>query len=141
MQILKKERLLERIRIMEENPERRLDVDSGTMVNSVLEHLVRVLNTKKGSVEIDPEFGVPDLTNMSSSFSSDSIPELEEAIKSVIVHYEPRLKEVSVHFQTQQDDLLALRFSIAAKLVTDEKGKSIVFETIVDSDGQVKVTS
>ena len=141
MQIIKKERLLERIRIMEENPERRLDVDPGTVVNSVLEHLVRVLNTKKGSVEIDPEFGVPDLTNMSSSFSSESIPELEEAIKSVIVNYEPRLKDVSVHFQTQQDDLLALRFSIAAKLVTDEKGKPILFETIVDSDGQVKVTS
>jgi len=127
--------------MMEENPARRLDVDSGTVVNSVLEHLVRVLNTKKGSVEIDPEFGVPDLTNMSSSFSSESIPELEEAIKNVIVNYEPRLKEVSVHFQTQQDDLLALRFSISAKLVTDEKGKPIIFETIVDSDGQVKVTS
>ena len=141
MQIIKKERLLERIRMMEENPERRLDTDSGTVVNSVLEHLVRVLNTKKGSVDIDPEFGVPDLTNMSSSFSSESIPELEASIKSVIVNYEPRLKDVTVHFRTQQDDLLALRFSISAKLVIDDKGKPIVFETIVDSDGQVKVTS
>ena len=141
MQIIKKERLLERIRKMEENPERRLDVDSGTIVNSVLEHLLRVLNTKKGSVEIDPEYGVPDLTNISSSFSSESIPELEAAIKSVIVKYEPRLKDVAVHFRTQQDDLLALRFSISAKLILDEKGKPIVFETIVDSDGQVKVTS
>jgi type VI secretion system protein len=141
MQIIKKERLLERIRIMEENPERRLDVDSGTIVHSVLEHLIRVLNTKKGSVEIDPEYGVPDLTNISSSFTSESIPELETAIKSVIVQYEPRLKDVAVHFRTQQDDLLALRFSISAKLVLDEKGTPIVFETIVDSDGQVKVTS
>ena len=141
MQLLKKERLLERIRMMEENPERRLDVDPGTVVHSVLEHLVRVLNTKKGSVDIDPEFGIPDLTNISSSFSSESIPELETAIKSVIVRYEPRLKGVDVHFRKQQDDLLTFRFSISAQLVLDEKEKSIVFETIVDSDGQVRVTA
>jgi len=126
---------------MEENPERRLDADPGTVVHSVLEHLVRVLNTKKGSVDIDPEFGIPDLTNISSSFSSESIPELETAIKSVIVRYEPRLKDVNVHFQTQQDDLLTFRFSISAQLVLDEKEKSIVFETIVDSDGQVRVAA
>lgn len=127
--------------MMEENPERRLDVDSGTVVNSVLEHLIRVLNTKKGSVDIDPEFGVPDLTNLSSSFSSEAIPGLEASIQSVIANYEPRLKDVSVRFRAEQDDLLALRFSISAKLVTDEKGEPVFFETIVDSDGQVKVVS
>jgi len=127
--------------MLEENPERRLDADSSTVVNSVLEHLVRVLNTKKGSVDIDQEFGVPDLTNLSSSFSCEAIPELEASIKSVIVKYEPRLRDVTVHFREKQDDLLFLRFSISAKLVTDEKGKPIIFETIVDSDGQVKVIS
>jgi type VI secretion system protein len=138
---MRRERLLERIRMMEESPEKRLDTDSGTMVNSVLEHLIRVLNTKQGSVDIDPEFGVPDITNISSSFSAESVPELETAIKKVIENYEPRLKDVSVRFSSQEDDLLALRFSITAKLVTDDKSKPIIFETIVDSDGQVKVKS
>jgi len=138
---MRRERLLERIRMMEESPEKRLDTDSGTMVNSVLEHLIRVLNTKQGSVDIDPEFGVPDITNISSSFSAESVPELETAIKKVIENYEPRLKDIAVRFSAQEDDLLALRFSITAKLVTDDKSKPIIFETIVDSDGQVKVKS
>lgn len=127
--------------MMEESPERRLDTDSGTMVNSVLEHLMRVLNTKQGSVDIDPDFGVPDITNISSSFSAESVPELETAIRKVIENYEPRLRDVSVHFASQEDDLLSLRFSITAKMITDEKSKPIIFETIVDSDGQVKVKS
>lgn len=127
--------------MMEESPEKRLNTDSGTVINSVLEHLIRVLNTKKGSVDIDPDFGVPDITNISSSFSAESVPELESAIKRVIENYEPRLKDVAVRFSSQADDLLALRFSITAKLVTDEKSKPIIFETIVDSDGQVKVRS
>ena len=138
---MRRERLLERIRMMEESPEKRLDTDSSTMVNSILEHLVRVLNTKQGSVDIDPDFGVPDITNISSSFSAESVPELETAIKRVIENYEPRLKDVAVHFSSQEEDLLALRFSITAKMVTDDKSKPIVFETIVDSDGQVKVKS
>lgn len=141
MQTIKKERLLERIRMMEENPEKRLDADSNAVVNSILEYLIRVLNTKKGSVDIDPEFGVPDLTNMASSFSSEVIPELEVAIKNVIESYEPRLKDVAVHLLTEQDDLLALRFSISAMLVMGDKGKPVIFETIVDSDGQIKVIS
>lgn len=127
--------------MMEESPEKRLDTDSDTVVHSVLEHLIRVLNTKKGSVDIDPEFGVPDITNISSSFSAESVPELEAAIKKVVENYEPRLKDVSVRFAAQEDDLLSLRFSITAKLITDEKSKPVIFETIVDSDGQVKVRS
>lgn len=139
---MRRERLLERIRMMEEAPERRLDSDNvDTMVQSVLEHLVRVLNTKKGSVDIDPDFGVPDITNISSSFSAEAVPELEGEIRKVIENYEPRLKDVQVRFSSQDDDLLSLRFSITAKLVTDEKSKPVIFETIVDSDGQVKVRS
>lgn len=135
-----KERLLERIRKMEEAPEKRLTTSSSEVMDSVLRYLQKILNTKKGSVDIDTEFGIPDLTNISSSFSDEAIPGLEAAIKKVIEDFEPRLGNVAVHFVTEQQDRMKLKFSISAKLATDDKAGQIIFETIVDSDGQIKVT-
>jgi type VI secretion system protein len=34
------------------------------LIESILAHLVRILNTRQGSVPIDPAFGVPDFTNL-----------------------------------------------------------------------------
>ncbi len=136
-----RERLLERVRMMEESPDKRLNESSFSVVESVLRYLQKILNTKKGSVDIAPDFGIPDLTNISSSFTTEAIPQLESSIKKVIEEYEPRLAGVTVHFAEAQNDLMQLRFTIAAKVATDGKGGSIVFETIVDSDGQVQVMS
>ncbi len=140
MEHVVKERLLERIRKLEASPEKRLTASATDVFDSVLEYLQRILNTKKGSVDIDTEFGIPDLTNISSSFSDEAIPGLEAAIKKVIEDFEPRLKDVGVHFVAEQHDLMKLKFSISAKLATDDKSGQIIFETIVDSDGQIKVS-
>ncbi len=141
MEHVVKQRLLERIRKMEDSPEARLTTSATDVLDSVLEYLQKLLNTKKGSVDIDNEFGVPDLTNISSSFTDDAIPGLESSIKKVIEDFEPRLKDVAVKFVTEQHDRMKLRFSISAKLATEDKAGQIIFETIVDSDGQIKVTS
>ena len=134
---MREERLLERIRSFERDPSRRGRTDHGRLVESVLAHLRLILNTRQGSVPIAPDFGVPDFLDFLQTYP-DSVREIESSICVAIQTYEPRLAGVQVAFLPQEDDLLALRFQIAAQITGAER-PNVYFETIVDTDGKVTV--
>ena len=58
---------------------------------SVKGHLWRLLNTRRGSAMIDPDYGIPDLSLGSQSHDADAI---ETLLRSVIERYEPRLRQL-----------------------------------------------
>lgn len=134
---MKEERLLERIRSWENEPHRRSQGDMRRQIDSVLAHLQRILNTRQGSVPISDIYGIPDLTDFMTSYP-ESVTEIERSIRQAIEEYEPRLRSVKIAFMPQEDDILCLRFQIIARLNT-EAGKNILIETIVDSDGRVRL--
>jgi type VI secretion system protein len=62
---MRERRLLERIANWSEaDAERTSQTQVDILVRSVNDHLSRLLNTRQGSVPIDPHFGVPDFTNL-----------------------------------------------------------------------------
>lgn len=135
---MRDERLLERIYLLEKNPDRREGHDPTRQINSILNHLQRVLNTKQGSVLIADDYGVPDFTNLPGAFSTGSTHEVERIIKNVIEKYEPRLTKVRASFLPQEEDMLALRFEVDARLATKEN-IPVTFETVVDAGGKIKI--
>lgn len=134
---MREERLLERIRAWEKEPERRGREDPGRLAASVLSHLRRILNTRQGSVPIAADFGMPDFLEVLESYP-ESLREMERSIRQVIRNYEPRLRGVRVAFLPQEEDPLSLRFQVAARLSGDPKTQ-VVFETLVTSDGKVEL--
>lgn len=134
---MREERLLNRLRTWERDPARRGREDPRKIVDSVLEHLQRILNTKQGNVPIADDYGVPDFTDL-RHFSSESVREIERSIRQTIQKYEPRLKAVRVSFVPQDEDNLSLRFQIAAKLVSESKTQ-VFFETVIDSEGKIDI--
>src|SRR5690606_30498601 len=76
------------------------------LVNSILDHLQRILNTRQGSVPIDPNFGVPDFTNLAGSFSSGTSEQIMLDMARMIQQYEPRLRQPQIAFATNQDEVL-----------------------------------
>jgi type VI secretion system protein len=135
---MRDERLLERIYNVEKNPDRREGHDPARQINSIMNHLQRVLNTKQGSVLIADDYGIPDFTNMPGAFSSGASHDMERIIKHVIEKYEPRLTRVRATFAAQEDDVLALRFEIDARLATEEH-TPVTFETVVDAGGKINI--
>ncbi|BBA68973.1 type VI secretion system baseplate subunit TssE [Geobacter sulfurreducens] len=133
---MREERLLERIRSLERDPSRRGETDRGRLVDSILAHVRRIINTRRGSVPIAPDFGIPDMLDVLQSYP-DSVREIERSIRAAIQGFEPRLADVRVAFVPQEDDVLALRFAISARLGSD--GGAVCFETLVDTDGKVTV--
>jgi len=134
---MREERLLERIQTWEKEPLRRNKEDSRRIVDSVLRHLQRILNTKQGNVPIAEDYGVPDFTDFLDDLP-DSVREIEKTLRLTIQKYEPRLKAVKVNLIPQEEDLLSLRFQIVAKLTTESKTQ-VLFETIIDTDGKVSI--
>jgi len=137
---MSEERLLERIGSWKREPNRRDREDPRKTIRSVLQHLSRILNTRRGSVPIAEDYGIPDLADLVSLFP-ESVREIERAIRQVIQKYEPRLKVLRVSFVPQDLDVLSLRFEISARLSTTSDGSPIHLQTVVDGDGKVSVTS
>lgn len=138
---MKEYRLLERIRNIQKDPERRGGSDPNAMLNSVLQHVQMILNTKQGAVPIDPDYGVPDFTDIAGSYASDAVQIMEDSISKVINKFEPRLSDARVEFEEQQEDVLALKFRIVGKLALEGQDFPVVFESVVQSDGKITVNS
>lgn len=135
---MREERLLERLTTWKREPGRREKEDVRRITDSILSHLQRILNTRRGNVLIAEDYGVPDFTDLFHSFP-ESVRDLEKSIRQTVQKYEPRLTGVRVSFIPQEEDLLSLRFQIVAKLATAEKKNQVLIETIVDTDGKVSV--
>ena len=135
------ERLLERIRDIERNPDRRGAVDSASTVQSVMNHLRQILNTRQGTALIAADYGVPDFTNLGSTFGQDTIPDIQQAITEVIIKFEPRLKKVAVVYTPQIGDVLGVTFKLEGSIETEARNIPVVFETVIDPDGKIRVKS
>lgn len=131
------ERLLERLRSWEIEPLRRGGDDHRRYIDSIINHLQKMLNTRQGNVPIADDYGIPDLLDFLQSYP-DSVREIESSIKSAIEKYEPRLFGTNVTFIYDEDDSLTLRFQITAHLSSEGK-KRVYFETLVDTDGRIRV--
>ena len=67
----------------------------GALVQSVIDNLGRLLNTRRGSVGHLPEYGLPDLTEIYRDVP-ESIEALRRAVREAVEAYEPRLRRVRV---------------------------------------------
>lgn len=132
-------RLLERIAAQERESggscayEVRLDV----FISSVVAHLVRILNTRQGSVPIDAEFGVPDLAVLASSFGTGSAQRMGADIAQTISRYEPRLTAVRVCLLDRQADAFSLSFGVEGEVIVDDRKFPIMLITRVSPEGCV----
>jgi len=132
-----RERLLERIDRWEGAPQQR-GRDDAACVHSVLTHLQRLLNTRRGNVPIAADFGAPDFLMMLQAFPQ-SVSAIEDAIRAAVEQYEPRLANVEVRFQPDEVDRLVLRFEIAAALAPAVE-RRVSFATSIDLQGKVLIT-
>ena len=131
--------LLERISAMEKGREDLGPRSAGRLEASLVRHLTALLNTRQGSVPLAPDYGVPDFTDLGSTFTMQSIPELSRDLARIIQTYEPRLKNVRVVHTPRPDMPLAAVFRLEAEVPTEEGSFHMAFETILEAAGKVRL--
>lgn len=81
---------------------------------------------------MNPGFGMPDFTNMTSNRRNY----LASAIRQMINLYEPRLTDVKVSLVEGEDDPFSHSFSVSATLLAETgDGSGVTFHTIVNGEG------
>ncbi|TDV28736.1 type VI secretion system protein [Paraburkholderia caballeronis] len=138
---MRERRLLERIAHWEIAKGRTNQTQVDILVRSVMDHLQRLLNTRQGSVQIDPQFGVPDFTNLAGGMAAGSTREIEEEIRRMVLKYEPRLKSPKVVLSHEGTDVLSIRFSLEGRLEVDARDIPLQLSTSVASSGKVEIVS
>jgi type VI secretion system protein len=134
------ERLLERIRSIERDPSYRGRASYTRIVNSILEHLQRLLNTRQGNANISEDYGIPDFSNLATNYSNETVADLAASIQEVIKKYEHRLTGIKVTTESSVEASLVVKFKVEGKLVVEGQGPvAVSFETTVTPDGQVRV--
>jgi type VI secretion system protein len=106
-------------------------------VRGIVAHLQALLNTRRGDAVTAPEFGVTDFSDICHEFPG-AIPQLTKSIRSTILEYEPRLKNVSVR-HLSDDDGLTLRFEISGQLAHGRAVKTLRLATTVRPGGHIDV--
>lgn len=132
--------LFERLRNPDPEGSRRIHVNTQRMIDSVLDNLDQLLNERHGNTPIQEDYGIPSISDLIHNFP-DATQLMRTSLKTTIEKYEPRLRRVSVKAVKNEDDPLALDFEITAELVTEDDRQSVWFETHIDSQGKVKLSS
>ncbi len=91
-----KVRLIERLnRHADERSERRVR-DEERVRESVLGHIGQLLNTRRGNVPIDPDFGMPAMAQRGGDAAGQDQEVVNRAIRELLAAYEPRITDVEV---------------------------------------------
>lgn len=134
------ERLTQRIRNLERKDSVKAVDDLSYIVNSIINHLQRVLNARQGSVPIADDYGMPDFTNYQGLGIDEQAKTVSDIIRNMILKYEPRLHRAQVVYEPDKNDLLSLRFKLQTEIIHGRDEKSIVeLETVISSEGKVRV--
>lgn len=137
---MKERRLLERISAWEDSGERTNKTQVDILLRSVTDHLRRLLNTRQGSVQLDPKFGVPDFTNIAGGLNAGSVNDIEEEIRRMVLKYEPRIKFPKVTLSQETNDVLSIQFGLQGKLEVDDREIPLQLVTSVGANGRVNIS-
>jgi type VI secretion system protein len=130
--------LLDRLRDVSAPAERSARENPNAVADSVLQHLRRMLNTRQGMSLTVPDYGIPDLADMVHSFP-EALDKMRRSIRESIMKYEPRLQNVVVEHQREDDEIFHLHFEIKGQILTEGEKIPVAFFTTLDASGRVKV--
>lgn len=131
--------MLERITKLQADTGRTHLTQAEVLTQSIIAHLQRILNTRRGSVPIDAEFGVPDFTNLAGSFAIGETTQIIENMTHMIARYEPRLKSPRIRVAEDAQEVLSLSFTLDGLVAIDDRDIPVHLATRVSPDGHVSL--
>ena len=135
-----KERLLKRFSQWEQAAgEDFVEADVNDLVESVRDDLEKLFNTKRGTVLIDDNFGMPDFSYMLNGYAAPDVGAIFQQLHLQAKSYESRLQALRVTFVEQNKFPGKLQFDINAKLNHREQDVPFHASALLSDDGSVEL--
>lgn len=106
---------------------------------SIQEHLAILLNTRRGSVPHEPDYGLPNIHEIYQDHL-DAHEQLALLIQKTLTRFEPRLRMVEVKKDPNADQATRLVFQIKGKIQAGSGESQFSFKTEVSRDGRYQQT-
>lgn len=106
-------------------------------VQSIIDNLRALLNTRLGDSLSAEDFGIMDFVDIVHEFPG-AAQLVRKNIEAAISHYEPRLKRVRARL-VPSGDPLSLAFEVSARLASDPKRGLVRVRTQVTHNGRIQV--
>jgi len=113
--------------------------DLEALADSVRRNLERLLSSRHGLSQALPDYGLPALTDFVLG-SRDYVQRMQEAIRTAVDKYEPRLRQVRVTHRAEEGDRQTLSFLIEGVLVGRTGQPRVCFSTGLSGDGRFEVS-
>ena len=136
-----KERLLKRLRRW--NSEEQLDITdlaANELAESISADIEMLLNTRRGTVLIDPDMGLPDLTRFVNGYSQPDVDDLQHDIQQLVRRFEPRLRSIDVRYVGDQGKTRQLAFSLSAEMLLLKQRQPFTVRIVMNENGSTSVT-
>lgn len=131
---------MERLTYWEQGERRTNQPEQDILVASVTKYLIRILNTRQGTVLIDEKFGVPDFTNFGGGgLEQGSLTDISNEIARMITRYEPRLKDVRVLVEQSESTALAMSFGVVGHIMLGNVKVPLRLGAELGSNGRIRV--
>jgi type VI secretion system protein len=112
------------------------------VINSIVNHIQRLLNTMRGTVGIDANYGMSDLSNIAGSFSVGYTDFIQSEIIEQVTRYETRLLNPKISTLEELRSVITLKFELIGEVEvgTAQSGTKVLRLFLrVNSAGRVAV--
>jgi type VI secretion system protein len=90
------------------------DVDVDEVIESLRDDLEKLLNTRRGTVLVDPGFGLPDFTHLMNGYAVPDVEQIERELLQQVRRYETRLASVELDYQQPDRRTASMKFGLNA---------------------------
>jgi type VI secretion system lysozyme-like protein len=133
---MSEERLFKRLRRWSAGGNAGIDV--GGYVESVLQDVGRLYNTRRGSTPLSASYGLPDISNMLANLTPPDLEHIRDAIEATTREFEPRMQDTRVSLPAEESAGL-LRFVVQAQLLFGKARVPLRYTVNIEGDGRVSV--
>ena len=134
-------RLLKRIRNWEQaEVVSASEADVDEVMESTRDDLEKLFNTRRGTVLVDAEFGLPDFTQLMNGYAAPDVEEIERNLLQQVRQYEMRLSAVAFEYQEKTGrNATSLNFGLSAMLQHKQQGINFRASIQFADNGSVSV--
>jgi type VI secretion system protein len=106
---------------------------------AIVDHLERLLSTRQGGSLTAPDYGVPELTELSANFV-DALAIAQRALKTCLNTYEPRIKNVQVRGTKFDLTEMQFEFEVTGSIQHTDGRKTALRVTLgIDPNAKLRV--